>query len=35
MSGGVLCLLGVLAVARAYPELDRYERGATLESEAA
>jgi MFS family permease len=35
ISGGVLCLLGVLAVARAYPELDRHERGAALESEAA
>jgi len=35
ISGGVLCLLGVLAVARAYPELDRHERGASLESEAA
>jgi hypothetical protein len=27
ISGGVLCLLGVLAVARAYPELDRHEQG--------
>jgi hypothetical protein len=35
ISGGVLCLLGVIAVARAYPELDRHERGAILESEAA
>jgi MFS family permease len=35
ISGGALCLLGVLAVARAYPELDRHERGAVLESEAA
>jgi len=26
ITGGVLCLLGVLAVARAYPELDRHER---------
>jgi MFS family permease len=35
ISGGVLCLFGVLAVARAYPELDRHEQGATLKSEAA
>jgi MFS family permease len=30
ISGGVLCLLGVLAVARLYPELDRHERADDL-----
>lgn len=35
ISGGALCLLGVLAVARAFPELDRHERGAALQPEAA
>jgi MFS family permease len=30
VSGGALCLLGVLAVARAYPELMRHEAAATV-----
>jgi MFS family permease len=35
ISGGVLCLLGVIAVARAYPELDRHTHAADLETAAA
>jgi MFS family permease len=35
ISGGALCLLGVLAVARAFPELDRHERAPETEPIAA